>query len=971
MDTVNVKTRFQHLKTLMTLLSKSDPYLAVASNYPRAFSPITIYPHQVDLLSRLMFVRPIRIFIGDEIGLGKTVESISLLRHLEKAGELKCVLIIVPRILAGQWETELMRMGVSKEDIFLFGSGKDIRRLKNIVSNKKYFVISIGLVRMEQHLKRLLGINWDTIVIDEAHNVTLNSVRTKHAIEKLVEDTTRNIIFLSATPHRGIANDYLFRLRLLDSYLVEEYAKLDINPFYESTHNSLLFRRTKEIVNNLQEEEVFKPCKFQLHLMQPTPEERAFTNALLAFLKEKAKELGEDGVNTPVGLLLVLLRKRVSSSPYAAIKTLRAIIKSFHKKQEEGKRQGVEVADFEEMLLGEDYAVDIETDFDDVAGGMIKAYSKALKPKDIEILTRILKLAEQVSKRDSKLEAAKELILDLVGRNEGKVLIFTEYRDTLDYLKRAIESDRDNRFRNFAIKFETLSGKDKYRFEEVKARFEDDPAVQVLMATDVASEGLNLQIANHMINYDAPWSPVKLEQRIGRIWRLGQRYISYVYNMFLSTDSDLAIVEKLYEKILNIEKAVGFAKPIIGEEVRVANLTASEEMWKTGEIGEIDYKGRKVRLTEHRLIYAELTDQIDEFVKAFLATIQSLNNELRTKNVFPIYSARSIRSNLKRTVGTDSLAEYEEILRDLITRIGYIEGKSEYEVNALKKHPIKMMEYLKVGARESLPKFLLITSEFEGGIFHIVEVKINGRKYFIGYNRNKGELLTGINLIKFVAKVSKNGLSAPNSSLGAEKFADLRINERSLIKNKIQRVLEDIFSPYRIYFRETKEYGIRADGQTVDVNVGEPKIISTVVLAKHREGKDETIDEYLKKKVETTAMEIAAAYEMSKDDVLKVDPEVYKSESYDILSYLKDGGKRYVEVKGHLGMKFYAELTENEYQTAEKLQDDYSLHLVLNLKANEYGEIDKNDAILLEFRNPLKSMQVKESGGPTRYLLLA
>lgn len=916
-----------------------------------------------------MFVRPIRIFIGDEIGLGKTVESISLLRHLEKAGELKRVLIIVPRILAGQWKTELMRMGVSKEDIFLFGSGRDIRRLKNIVGNKKYFVISIGLVRMEEHLKRLLGIDWDTIVIDEAHNVTLNSVRTKHAIQKMVGDVTCNVFFLSATPHRGIANDYLFRLRLLDPYLVEEYAKLDINPFYESTHDSLLFRRTKEIVNNLQEEEVFKPCKFQLHLMQPTPEERAFTNALLAFLKEKAKELGEDGVNTPVGLLLVLLRKRGSSSPYAAIKTLRAIIKNFHKKQEEGERRGVELADFEEMLFGEDYAVDIETDFDEVAEGMIKAYSKALKPKDIETLTRILKLAEQVSKQDLKLEATKELILDVVRRNEGKVLVFTEYRDTLNYVKKAIGSD--NRFKNMAIKFETLSGKDKDRFEEIKASFEDDPAVQVLIATDVASEGLNLQIANHMVNYDAPWSPVKLEQRIGRIWRLRQRYISYVYNMFLSTDSDLAIVEKLYEKILNMERAVGYAKPIIGEEVWVANLTASEEMWKTGEIGEIDYKGKKVRPTEHRLIYAELTDQIDEFVKAFIATIQNLNNELRTKNVFPIYSARNIKSNLKRTVGTDNLTEYEEILRDLITRIGYIEGKSEYEVNALKKHPIKIMEYLKVEARESLPKFLLVTSESEEGIFHIVEVKINGRKYFIGYNRNKGELLTGINLIKFVAKVSKNGLSAPNSSLGAEKFADLRVNERSLIKNKIQRVLEDIFSPYRIYFRETKEYGIRADEQTVDVNVGEPKIISTVVLTKHREGKDETIDEYLKKKVETTAMEIAAAYEMSKDDVLKVDPEVYKSESYDILSYLKDGGKRYVEVKGHLGMKFYAELTENEYQTAEKLQDDYSLHLVINLKANEYGEIDKSNAMLLEFRNPLKSMQVKESGGPTKYLLLA
>ena len=97
-------SRFKHLKAIITLLSKSDPYLSVSSNYPKAFSPIAIYPHQIDLLSRLMFVRPIRIFIADEIGLGKTIESISILRYLEGTGELRRALIIVPKILAEQWK---------------------------------------------------------------------------------------------------------------------------------------------------------------------------------------------------------------------------------------------------------------------------------------------------------------------------------------------------------------------------------------------------------------------------------------------------------------------------------------------------------------------------------------------------------------------------------------------------------------------------------------------------------------------------------------------------------------------------------------------------------------------------------------------------------------------------------------------------------------------------------------------------
>ncbi len=959
------KTNLYYVRSLMTLLSKSDPYLAIASNYSP--SPIDIYLHQVDLLSRVMFVRPIRILIGDEIGLGKTIESISILRYLEKIGELKRALIIVPKILTNQWVSELMKMGAPRHDIFVFDSGKDVKELKNKIKDQKYFVISIGLVRKENHLKKLLEIAWDTIVVDEAHNVTLNSVKTKKAIQKLIEDTSRNVIFLSATPHRGIANDYLFRLRLLDPSLVEDYSKLDINPFYESTHDSLLFRRSKEVVNNLQDEEIFKDCKFELHLIQPTSEERAFMNALLAFLKRKAKELGENGVNTPVGLLLVLLRKRASSSPYAAMKTLRSMIKTLQKKQEEGFEEeefAEDITEFEEKLLGEDYSVDIETDFDEMAEKLVKKYSKALKPEDIEEISRILKLAEEVSKNDSKLKAVKELILELVGRNEGKVLVFTEYRDTLDYLKKSIESDTN--FRNLGIRFETLSGKDRSRFEEVKRKFEDDPSVQVLIATDVASEGLNLQKANHMINYDAPWSPVKLEQRIGRIWRLGQQYVSYVYNVFLSTDSDLAIVEKLYEKLLNIERAVGSTKPIIGEEVRVANLKASSNIWKAGEVREIDYRGKKVRLTEHRMIYAELTDQLDEFLRAFLATVQSLNSELRSKNVFPIYSAKKIKNNLKRILSTDNLKEYEQVLRDMAIRVGYLEGKSDYEIGAL-NHPVRILEYLRSEV-ESLPKLLFTTSESDSGIFHILRIQINNREYYVGYNREEGQLLNGVELLKFIARISKNGFSAPTSSIGMDKIEGLSINQKSYIKNAIQRMMGDLLSPYSYYFRESEELGVRRNGWKVDLHIGEPEVVSTIIVTKYEEG-SEVLDETLKRKIEMAAMEVSLKYESSKEDVLKTDPDVHKTESFDILSYLKNGEKRFIEVKGHIGMRIYAELTPNEYELAEKLGEDYYLHLVINLHLDEYENVETNKAILLEFRDPLKSMRVKRIGGQAKYLL--
>nr|MDO8081704.1 helicase-related protein [Candidatus Freyarchaeota archaeon] len=956
--------KFQYTKSIIDLISKSDPYLAIASNYPVMYAPIDIYPHQVDLLTRVMFVRPIRIFIGDEIGIGKTIESIAILRFLEKIGELNRALIIVPKILTSQWVSELMRMGIPMQNIFLFKSGVDVKEIKSKIGDQKYFVISIGLVRMEQHLKKLLDIEWDTILVDEAHNVTLKSLRTKNAIQRLSENIKRNIIFLSATPHRGVTDDYLFRLRLLDPSLVGEYSKLDINPFYESTHDSLLFRRSKEVVNNLQDKVVFKDCRFQLHLIQPTPEETAFMNALFSFLKIKAKELGDKGVNSPIGLLLVLLRKRASSSPKAAMKTLNSMIRTFHRKQDEKYDETEELAEFEENVLGEDYSVDIETDFDEEAEKFIKRYSKALNPRDIEELSRILQLAEKVSKKDSKLKTVKELILELLGRNEGKVLVFTEYRDTLDYIIDSLRTDV--RFKDRAINFETLSGKDKERFDIVKKRFEDDPSIQVLVATDVASEGINLQKANHTINYDAPWSPIKLEQRIGRIWRLGQQYISYVYNMFLSTAFDLAIVEKLYEKLLNIERAVGSTKPILGEEVRIANLKASSSIWRTGEIGQIDYKEKKVRLTEYRLIYAELTDQLDEFINAFLTTVQNLNNELSSKKVFPIISAKKIKSNLKRIILTDNLLEYEQVLADMATRLAYLEGKSEFEINTL-KHAVKIIEYLRFGKKERLPKLLLSTSESEYGIFHIIKVRTNDRDYYIIYDKNKERVLVGINLLRFVAEISKNGFSAPKSSNNAGEFEELKINQKGFIRNTVQMMLGDILSPYRNYFRETGDRGIRKNGWNFNLTTQEPEIVSTIIVTKYEEV-NKIIDKVLKDKIEIAAMEISKEYEESKKDVLKVD-DVHAYSNYDLLSHIKDDGERYIEAKGHIGMKLFAELPPSEYKLAEEKGDNYYLHLVINLQMDEYEQVNKNQAVLLEFQNPLKTMQVKRIGGKERYIL--
>jgi len=170
-----------------------------------------------------------------------------------------------------------------------------------------------------------------------------------------------------------------------------------------------------------------------------------------------------------------------------------------------------------------------------------------------------------------------------------------------------------------------------------------------------------------------------------------------------------------------------------------------------------------------------------------------------------------------------------------------------------------LLEYLRSDVK-SLPKLLFTTSESDSGIFHILRIQINNREYYVGYNREEGHLLYGVELLKFIARISKNGFSAPTSSIGMEKIEVLSINQKSYIKNAIQRTMGDLLSPYSYYFRESEELGVRRNGWKVDLRIGEPEVVSTIVVTKYEEG-SEVLDETLKKKIEMAAMDVSLKFE--------------------------------------------------------------------------------------------------------------
>lgn len=164
--------------------------------------PIKAYLHQIDLFSRLQLILPIRVLIGDEIGLGKTIEATTILRYLDVRGEINRILIVTPKILVNQWKGELRRLGVEYQHIKEI-LGKNIKKLerKNF-EDQRYYIASIDLIKREEHKEIIKKVEWDAVVVDEAHNAGYNTQRW-HLIKELVcseEGRNRHVIFLSATP---------------------------------------------------------------------------------------------------------------------------------------------------------------------------------------------------------------------------------------------------------------------------------------------------------------------------------------------------------------------------------------------------------------------------------------------------------------------------------------------------------------------------------------------------------------------------------------------------------------------------------------------------------------------------------------------------------------------------------------------------------------------------------------------------
>jgi superfamily II DNA or RNA helicase len=918
-----------------------------ALNNKASKNEIKPFLHQIHLLYNAMLLRPVRFLIADEIGLGKTIEALSIARYLELKENIKKILVLTPKILREQWEAEIKRIGGIPR---IIEDGNGIDKIKNIFQFKYdsaiYIIVSIDLAK--RYVDKILQYDWDLVIVDEAHNITKNTQRG-FFIKKLSMNV-KNILLLSATPHRGDYKDYLYRLKMLDPTLIDDFDRLNTQQFYRRTHDILVFRRTKKLVNALENKRVFRDCQFNAVVVDISEEEKRFFNLLENTLKSILKTSKKD---SPIALLAVILGKRASSSYKAAIETLNRIIKANIPKIDDidvsNDIKNLFSLSFEEMDF-EDYR-----EISDIINDIVDKYSSYLNKEQRKLFENLLKTTSNIiAKKDSKIDTLAKIIAKHIKNNE-KVVVFTEYVDTLKY----IYENLPRYLSNYGIDISpneilTLSGEDKNNIENINKTFESYG--KILLATDVASEGLNLQVANVLINYDSPWSPIKLEQRIGRVWRLGQEKDVSIYNIFLSNKMDLELLNSLYKKIMNIKTALD-NQLAIGKEIYIANAENLEKFTYLKNISEYD------------IIVSAITGDLNLYTEKIIKTLEILENKLKIMNIFPEERAEEIKKELLNIIQNEEYLKtekVEEILKklqeDMLNIPNKIITKNDDDLQISKivvKDSVKKQEFLffikiltednniiweipviasKNDIKMGVELLNHLTTIFSRDMFFVESMDETYEKEIIAI---EGKLITYIkSLIGSIKKRITNYNALTSIGLKNDKlFKDLKIS---------------ISKPIIIDYLPEEEFSI---AKILPLNIAEmlkDSIIPPENFELHALNRNFLPLEELVK-VEKLAMNIIMKLEEKRLatkygyetkgkiwDVL----DVSLKEHYDI-KVVENGEEKYIEVKGHKGFLPIAELTEAEYKFAIENRDKYYLYIVCNI-----GEDGKN-ATIFEIHNPL------------------
>ncbi|MBX5457938.1 MAG: DUF3883 domain-containing protein [Thermogemmatispora sp.] len=548
-----------------------DPLLAVHT------SLIEPLPHQITAVYETLLARqPLRYVLADDPGAGKTIMTGLLIKELQLRGALQRCLIVAPGNLVEQWQDELK----SKFQLPFEILTRD--RVATSLSGNPFIEMPLLIARLDmlardEMLRSCLGeASWDLVVFDEAHKLSATFVgdevkyTKRYHLGELLGARTSHLLLLTATPHNGKDEDFQLFLRLLDPDRFAGRIRAGVKP---AEVGDLMRHLLKEQLYTFEGKPLFPERYASTLAYQLSPLEQQLYQQVTEYVRQEFNRADalQGGRKGTVGFALTILQRRLASSPEAIYQSLHRRRSRLEKRLEELRQQReTMLEELEELpLLDEEDLEELEEDAPDAEREQLEeavvdraTAARTMAELELEIvrLQELERLADEVrrSGRDRKWEQLSDLLqheqamFDAEGRR-SKLVIFTEHRDTLLYLQRRIA--------NLLGRSEAVvtihGGMDRVERRQVQEAFTQDPEVVILVATDAAGEGINLQRAHLMVNYDLPWNPNRLEQRFGRIHRIGQKYPCYLWNLVALNTREGEVYYHLLEKLDKERKALG------------------------------------------------------------------------------------------------------------------------------------------------------------------------------------------------------------------------------------------------------------------------------------------------------------------------------------------------------------------------------------------------------------------------------
>lgn len=983
--------------------SMYDPLLAMNT------AKIHPLPHQIEAVYSHVLKKPrIRFLIADDPGAGKTIMAGLIIKELKLRRIIKRTLIVAPGHLKDQWRREL-KDRFEERFIVVDRNHMNARYGENVWESDSQIITSIDFAKREDIVSSLNASSFDLVIVDEAHKMSATRYGDKlektnrYKLGEILSKNTEHLLFLTATPHRGDPENFRLFLDLLEPGYFS--SKELLSESIQNKDNPLFLRRVKEDLKDFEGKPLFLPrhvSTVSFRLDDDGDEEKELYNDLSKYVKSQYKMAMTKNKNRNIAFALVILQRRFASSTYALYRSLerrKNRIEEILRTNTLTSVQNNFRIDFEGL---DDLSEEERWEKENILENLSASENRQEWKAELQTLSGLINRAEKIINNESeiKLKRLKESLIELSKKftdlKDQKILIFTESRDTLEYLQKKLET--------WGYSVNTIHGGMKLE-ERIKAESVFKNETQIMIATEAAGEGINLQFCHMMINYDIPWNPNRLEQRMGRIHRYGQTKEVYVFNMVAEDTREGQVLKRLFEKMEEIRQALGndkvfdvLSEIFYGKDFpqllteAASNSRSQDEIIKDIEcfvdpdrndelkeaLGEslasrfIDYtriKEMAQRAREHKLI-PEYTQIF--FQKAF----EKAGGKIRSKGDF--YSIERVPMELRLSDGLNNkklLKAYPKATFD--NEIAFKNPDASFITFG---HPLfeVMLEWVEKNYS---------MSPFEGATFVDPDSRLDGYVFlFEGEIKDGNESVVGKRLFACYSD-KKEIIPVSPEMIWDLKEENIKCESEDIekLKEKITIQVIDQLTKYRQKLQEDRErqadikekYGVRSleslifklDGDLIDLEARKIRGEDVQLPIHNKEEKKKRYELNLKnlveqiKKEKTLAMAapkfagVIRVLPKEKHGVMMVrDPKIEKvgmdcsmeyerkndrepedvskeNEGFDIRSKLKDGTCRYIEVKARAGIGA-VELTNNEWLNAKKFKEDYYLYVVLNSASN-------------------------------------